>query len=340
MILKIELENQNFLDIDFDSVAYITGPNQKQIWKVFRSLYYYFNKDPKLTENIYGENRIEMILDDNNLSVKNNDVFFINNRDSIYDQMIYKKDSLLFELLNSLEDDMNVAHSIENINNENLKLEMVVQNLLDNYSNNLKAEFQDVSYLDFLKNNLLMGYGADGRNYPLEFMDTENLLDEFLKFIEFKLKDNGKPTWLVIYNLDSFVSPKDKWIFMIRVKELIEEYNLRLIYLGNNLNDLPIDENDLEKIIISAKSFHQLLPFDELFRSIRMHYPNDCDLTDEEFVSGIKRIAPFIGKKENLFISNKDLVLLKVVNEILGYETSFDLKNQLLTDAETKFLKD
>jgi len=340
MILKIELENQEFLDIDFESAAYITGPNQKQIWKVFRSLYYYFNKNPKLTENIYGENDIELVFDGNNLSVKNNDVFFINNRDSIYDQMAYKKNSLLFELLNGLEEDMNVAHSIENINNENLKLEMVVQNLLSKYSNNLKAEFQDMSYLDLLKNYLLVGYEANNISYPLEFMDTENLLDEFLKFIEFKLKNNGKTTWLILYNLDSFIAPKDKLLFITRVKELIEEYDLKLIYLGNDLSNVPIDKNDLDKIIISANSFHQLLPFDEFLRSIRMHYPNNLDISDDEFVAAIKRISAYIGNDRNLFISNKDLVLLKVVNDILGYGTSFDLKNQLLTNAETEFLKD
>lgn len=340
MILKIELENQKFLDIEFDDAAYITGPNQKQLWKIFRSLYYYVNKNPKLTENIYGENKIELILDGHPLSDKNNDFYFINNRDSIYNQMIYKKDSLLFDLLNSLNDDLEIGRSIEKINDEHLQLEISVQKLLDVYSNNLKVEFQDLSYFDFLKNNLVMGYENDNNSYPLEFMDTETLLDEYLNFLEFKLKDNGSPVWLVLYNLDSFISLEDKHSFLTRVKRLMIDYDLKLLYLDNTLNSVPIETSDVDKIIVSTNDFHQLLPCEEFLRSVRLHYPNEFNLTESEFTNAVRRIAPFIGSRQKSFISSKDLVLLKVVNDILGYETSFDLNSQLLTKAETEFLKD
>lgn len=340
MILKIELENQKFLDIDFDNATYITGNDQKKLWKIYRSLYYYFNRNPKLTENIYGENKIELLLDDDKLSEKNNNFYFVHNRDSVYEQMIYKKDSLLFELLNSLESDVKISRSLENINDEHLKLEMSVQGLLDNYSNNLKAGFSDVTYLDFLKNNLLMGYESEGIDYPLEFMDTGLLLDEFLNFMEFKLQNSSKPTWIVLYNIDSFISGNDKQNFIRKIKIMMDEYDLKLIYLGNNLINVPVDETDLDKIVVATREFHQLLPHDELLKSIKMHYPSEFKNEDSKFVKAISRIVPYIGSKGNVFISNKDLVLLKVVNEILGYETSYDLDDQLLTSAETKYLED
>lgn len=340
MILKIELENQHFLSIDFENSAYITGSNQKQLWKVFCSLYYYFNKDPKLTNNIYGENKIEILLDDNPLSLKNNNVFFINNRESIYDQMVYKKDSLLFDLLNSLESDSQIDRSVEILNDESLKLEISVQELLKNYSNNLNAEFKNITYLDFLKSNLLMGYQSEGINYPLEFMDTEILLDEFLNFLKFKLENTGVPTWLVLYNMDSFISDKDKANFISKIKDMTKKYDLKFIYIGNTLRSVPISVDDLSNIIISAQDFHQLLPFEDLIRSVEMHYPNELTCSDLDFVSMIQRVVPYVGSKDKLFISGRDLVLLKVINEILGYETSFNLDDQVLSDAECRFLED
>jgi len=340
MILNIELENQKFLDIEFENVVYITGSNREQLWKVFRTLYYYFNKDPKLTTNIYGENSIELKLDGDDLSIKNNDIYFMNNRESIYNEMVYKKDSLLFELLNSSVDDLRINRSIDGMNDKALKLEMIVQELLDQYSNNLRVSFQDITYLDMLKNNLFMGYEADSKNYPLEFMDTGILLDEFLNFLEFKLVNGSHPVWLVLYNLDSFISSKDKYLFITKIQDLMNIYDLKLIYLGNNLNNVPINTDNLDKIIVSADTFHQLLPRDELMKSIRMHYPNEFELSDDEFVKAIQRIIPYVGSKEKVFISMKDLVLLKVVNDILGYETFFDLDTQMPTIAETKFLED
>lgn len=340
MILNIELENQKFLELDFEDEIYITGENRQKIWQVFRSLYYYFNKDPKLTTNVYGENKIEITCDDEAVSVKNTLPFFIHNRESIYQQMLYKKDTLLFDFLNSFENDLGIDRSIEQLNDELLKIEILLQQHLDNYSNNLQSEFLNFSYADLLKAKLFMGYKENGLDYPLEFMDTELLLDEFLNFLKFRLENTGLPVWLILYNLDSFISSKDIESLLIEVKKLVREYDLKLIYLGNDLNNVPLDASEMDNVVISTNEFHQLLPIDELIKSIQLYYPNDLQLSKDEIAQSLKRIFSLIGSTEKVFISNQDLVLLKVMNEILGYETSYDLRTQSLTDAETKFLED
>lgn len=254
--------------------------------------------------------------------------------------MLYKKDTLLFDFLNSFENDLDIDRSIERLNDELLKIEILLQQHLDNYSNNLQSEFQSFSYADLLKTKLLMGYKERGLDYPLEFMDTELLLDEFLNFLKFRLENTGLPVWLILYNLDSFIAPRDIDYLLIKVKELMKEYDLKLIYLGNSLNNIPLDSSEIDGVVLAADEFNQLLPIDELMESIKLHYPNNFNMSENEITDSLKRIIPFIGIKEKVFISNKDLVLLKVVNDILGYETSYDLKSQSLTGAETKFLED
>lgn len=340
MIMKIELENQKFLDVDFDDIIYLTGIDHKKLWTVFRSLYYYFNRSPSLATNIYGDNNIELYVDDDKVSVKNTDIFFINNRDSIYHQMEYKKDTLLFELLNDFSDDTEINRIIEDMNNESFRLEIRSQEFLDRYSNNLRINFQDLNYLEMLKNFLVLNYQEDSKNYPLGFMNTESLLDEFLNFLKYKFEKDNHLTWLVLYNIDSFIGQKEKTNFFIKLKEFVSDYNLKVICISNNLDSLPIDRTDIEKIVVAADNFDQLLPIDELLVSVKNKYPNEFECDEDQFVKAIQRIIPFIGSKEKLFLNAKDLVLLKVVNEILGYETSFDFENQLLTDAETKFLED
>lgn len=340
MILNIELENQKFLELDFEDEIYITGENRQKIWQVFRSLYYYFNKDPKLTTNVYGENKIEITCDDEAVSIKNTLPFFIHNRESIYQQMLYKKDTLLFDFLNGFENDLDIDRSIEQLNDELLKIEILLQQHLDNYSNNLQSEFLNFSYADLLKTKLFMGYKEKGLDYPLEFMDTELLLDEFLNFLKFRLENTGLPVWLILYNLDSFIAPKEIESLLIKIKELMKNYDLKLIYLGNNLNNIPLDPSEIDNVVIVADEFNQLLPIDELMKSINLHYPSSLNMSETEITNSLRRIIPVIGIKEKVFISNKDLVLLRVVNDILGYETSYDLKYQSLTGAETKFLED
>lgn len=338
MILKIELENQKFIDIDFNNIVYLTGCNQKNLWKAFRSLYYYFNKNPSLTNNIYGDNSIEILLDDNKVSVKNTDVYFIHDRESIYNQMQYKKGSLLYDNLSNLSDDTSINKIVDGMNDDNLKLEIVVQDYLKEYSNNLKVNFSDFNYMDMLKNSLLLSYEENSINYPLEFMDTEELLDEFLNFLKFKLKDNGNSTWIVIYNINNIISGFNEREFIEELKVLKDEYD-KVIFIGNSLSNVPIDETDIENIVISADEFHQLLPADELFKSVQMRYPNEMDIEMSELSEAIKRIAFLVGSSEKVHISGKDLVLLRVVNDILNYETSYSLNDNLLTSAETKFLE-
>lgn len=340
MILNIELENQKFLELDFEDEIYITGENRQKIWRVFRSLYYYFNKDPKLTTNVYGENKIEITCDDEAVSIKNTLPFFIHNRESIYQQMLYKKGTLLFDFLNSFENDLEVDRSIEQLNDELLKIEILLQQHLDDYSNNLQSEFLNFSYADLLKTKLFMGYKEKGLDYPLEFMDTELLLDEFLNFLKFRLENTGLPVWLILYNLDSFIAPKGIESLLVKIKELMKNYDLKLIYLGNNLNNIPLDSSEVDSVVIATDEFNQLLPIDELAESIKLRYPNTFNMSENSITDSLKRIIPFIGINEKVFISNKDLVLLKIVNDILGYETLYDLKYQSLTGAETKFLED
>ncbi|WP_334329018.1 CRISPR-associated protein Csn2-St [Companilactobacillus sp. HBUAS59699] len=339
MILKVELENQKFLDIDFDNIAYLTGSNQKNLWKVFRSLYYYFNKRPSLTTNIYGENNIEVLLNDDKVSTRNTDVYFIHDRESIYNQMLYKKGSLLYNNLNELDSDFEISKIMDSMNDDNLKLEIAVQDYLKQFSNNVQVEFSDFNYMDILKNFLTLSYEEDSLTYPLEFMDTESLLDEFLNFVEFGLKNNGSPTWVVLYNVGNIISGSDEYEFISNLKKLVENYDLKIIIINQNLDNVPIDETDIENITISANEFHQLLPVDELLRSVKMRYPNELEIETSEFVDSIKRITSLVGNNKKVHIAGKDLVLLKVVNEILNYETSYTLNDHLLTSAETKFLE-
>lgn len=340
MILRIELENQKFLDVDIDESLYITGPNQKQMWKIFRSLYYYFNRAPQLSTNVYGDDKIEITFDDEKMSVKNNETFFINSRESIYEQMTYRKNSLLFDYLNSQSDNIEINHGLERMNDELLKIELNLQDTLDENSNNLKVSFQEQTYSDLLKNNLVMNYEFDNSIYPLEFMDTEALLDEFLNFLKFKLESGGHTVWLILYNLESFVSAEEMCNFVSKVKIMTAECDMKLIVIGNSLENIPIFDHDIENIVIVANECHQMLPFENFLETIKLHYPANFDWNVADTVDSIKRIAPFIGSSKKMFISSKDLVLLKVVNEILGYETSFNLESSLLNSTETKFLKD
>lgn len=339
MILKIELTDNHFIQVENDGMLYFTGPNRKMMWQIYRSLFYYFNKTPVLSANIYGANNIDLLIDDEPVSKKNVEFFSISNRESLYNQMVYKKDTLLFQALNQIKDDFEINRIIDKINDERMRISILIQEHLQSYSDSLTIDLKDLSYLELLKNQMIIGYEEDENQYPLEFMDTDVLIDEFLNLLKNHLITATVLTWLVLSNLDSFVSRSAKREIMKAVKQFSQDYDLFVIYLGDTLNSVPIGVDDLEKIVVCATDYHQLLPYEQLRQSISMHYPNEFKYSESDFMAAITRIIPFVGNDREMFLSPKDLVLLKIVNELLNYETSYHYGDQLLTDAETDFLK-
>ncbi|MCH4010269.1 CRISPR-associated protein Csn2-St [Companilactobacillus sp.] len=339
MILKIELVDNQYIEIEADKMVYFTGTNRKMLWQIYRSIFYYFNKTPALSANIYGENNIELSVDELPVSKKNISFFSINNRESLYTQMTYKKDTLLFKALNQVSDDFEINRLIDNINDEQMRISLLIQKHLQSYSDSLTIDLRDVNYLELMKSQMFLGYEENSNEYPLEFMDTDDLVDEFLNLLKNHLMNATVPTWLVLSNLDSFIPRKAKREIMRAVKQFSHDYDLLVIYLGDTLNSIDLAADDMEKVVICAKEYHQLLPYDQLIKSVSMRYPNEFKYSPDDFIKSMMRVVPNAGSDQELFLNSKDLVLLKIVNELLNYETSYHFQDQLLTDAEANFLK-
>lgn len=338
-MLKVEIDDQNFLEFDFDDVAYIVGHNSRNLWKVYRSMFYYFNKSPQLSTNVYGDDNIELTFNDESVSIRNTNAIFINSRNSIYEQMIYKKGSLLYDQLNDFADDFEINKVLEAMNDNLIKLGLCIQDKVTNFSNNLFSDFEDITYQSLLKQNLALNYAEQGSNYPLEYMDTEVLLDELVSLIELLLKRSDKPTWIVLYNPNSFISDKGKKLLFDKLNKFRKLYDLKVIYISQNISNCSMSVAEIENVVLATNEFHQLLPIEEFKQSIKLRYPNSYPVTDDTLLNSLIRIIPSIGSKEVVYFAPKDLVLLKIVNDILGYETSINFDNQILTSAETQFLK-
>lgn len=340
MRLQIEYSDNKFLDADFDSELYITGNNQKLLWQIYRSFFFYKQRIDNIIYDVYGDNGIEIRLDEQSLSKKHNNFFFIDSRNSIYQHMTYQKNSLLFSWLDTLKNDSLIAKQIEQMNNELYKLNFKLQNKLDFFANNITLDFADINFLDLLKNNLRLGYIEKGQSLPLNFMSTEELMDEYINLLGRYLMNNQENTWLIIYNLESYLSKEKITVVIKNFKKLIKYNALKVVYITNDLTAVPLNKDDISNLIIVNKNIEQLPPFDILKKSISYHYPNKLNFTNQELVSSIKILAPIIDSKEDIYLRNKDMVLLKVMDQLLETKTLASFKEDSLTTAETEFLKD
>ena len=70
------------------------------------------------------------------------------------------------------------------------------------------------------------------------------------------------------------------------------------------------------------------------------NYPCEFTLEDEVFIASLFRIFPYIGSVKNPYLKEKDMVLLKVLEELLGIDTLNRQcqNNEKLNDLERNFL--
>jgi hypothetical protein len=128
---------------------------------------------------------------------------------------------------------------------------------------------------------------------------------------------------------------------LVKLKEISKKTGLlSIIIISDSYIDLNYTIEDVEKTILIFDEIQQLPEFQTVKKSIEMHYPCDYENSDQSLVNALFRIMPFVGEYNNtIYLRNKDMVVLKVVNEILGF---YELHNkncvEILNETELHFL--
>ncbi|UQS82623.1 hypothetical protein MOO45_02970 [Bombilactobacillus folatiphilus] len=339
MNLKLEYHDGKYIDVDLDQFLYFTGPNKKLLWQVFRSFYYYQQKVREDLANIYGDNGIEIYLNQEKLVSAHNHFYFINSRNAIYQQLKYQKASLLFNFLNQQSNEPDIVQHIERLNNELYQLTFVLQDYVDSFANSLQVDLEDLNYLQLLKDHLTLGYQEDQQMTPLELMSTDELVDEYVNLLRLFAQDNSDNCWLILYNLPSYLSQSKIHELLQGLKEITQTTNLKVIYIANDLKAVNLTQEDIENIVLVHDQAEQLPNYDTLHETLAQHYPNEMKITDCRLLSILQNILPLVGYPKKVDLAPQDLILLKVMNELSGYETSFNSDDFSLTSAEISFLK-
>lgn len=154
-------------------------------------------------------------------------------------------------------------------------------------------------------------------------------------------------TWLWISNPNAFMSKKIFCIFIKSLKTISRKTNLLKVFvLSEDYLELNYQEIDIESTILLYEEQQQLPEFSILKSSLDRHYPDELNQKDEDIISQLFRVFSFIGRSkkydENVYLRDKDVVLLKVVDELLGYEHPIKYQHGFedLTELEKKFLAD
>lgn len=341
--MKIEIENNKFIEFDEMSRLFFYGQNQKIAQQLVRSLKRFANKKAlnDLEEIIYGENGIEIYRENQRLNAKNIDFHFLQDNFSLYQEVSFDKSSMMTDFITTLGTDIKINTELEAIKNHLLKIELLFNERLCQISNNISSNLTELSFADLLKNHLFLSYRAENHDFPLEMMDANEFVDEYLALLKEKLENHPMETWEILVNPMSFLTSENIQILLAGLETLTEQTGLLHTFV---ISQQPLELNyrpaDIPSTIILTNEIHQMPDFDSFRKNIEQHYPMQLDLSDEDLCQRFYEIVSNVGIKPNLTgKSYKNMVLLKVINELLDFNfSSFPIKFEELSELERLYL--
>lgn len=347
MQVSLEYEHGKFIELELHDVNYFFGPNHTLKWKLYRGIKR-FSTGKNLTdleEHVYGDDGIAIYCDEKQMKAKELPIYYLDCRESFLKQYQQGKGNLMDNEIQSMETFFEVNRGLEKINNELLTFEVQFSEVFKEKFKYVQPSLREMTYADITKYFLLLSFFENEETYPVEMMDIEKLIDDYCQLLISELGRTQKVTWLWISNPNAFMSKKIFREFLQKVKKIADETGLLKIFiLSEDYLNLNYQENDIKSTILMYDEYQQLPEFSLFKETIKRHYPDECDQPDERMISQLFRVFPYVGqsmkKDETIYLRDKDVVLLKVVDELLGYDhfSEFQSNYQPITALEEKFL--
>jgi hypothetical protein len=338
-MIKLELENQEYVEFEENDLTYFYGFNQKIKQKLVRSLKRFSTGKSlsELEELVYGDDGIEIYKGDKKLKKSEINFLFLQDNHSIYQEVDFLKKSMMFDYFQEISEEMMIAEGVEKINDTLLNLEILFNKQLENVSDSISVNLKSINIETLLKNHLFLSFHDDKHDYPLEMMDSNELLDEYLKLLEAKIVRENKETWLILINPESFLITDNIKYFINELKEISQKTQLlKIMTISNRVLELEYQLNDLPRTVLLLDKVHLLPEFEILKGSIERNYPSSKEWCEEDLVSSFYDLIDVLGTTGN---KAENMVLLKVLNNLLGFENlEYSYKESKFSEAEKQFL--
>lgn len=243
--IRLEYQYQQFIEFFLEDYVFFYGGENQWRRKILRTLKRFAKQKAlsDLEESIYGDNGIEIFLEEKKLKAKSIDFYFLEDNTSIFQQMNFIKGTLLHQELLYLQDDFDITNQMSNLNDQLLKLENLMNDKLNNYLTNIEPHFLEMNFQDILKYSLSLNYLENGQSLPLEMMDTGELLAEFIYLLQRSISRREQPVWLVITNPESFLETESIHYLFQQLKKLAQETKqLKFFIFSNRSLPLPYTE--------------------------------------------------------------------------------------------------
>lgn len=343
MRLKLEYEKGQSITLDVYDRNFWVGAFPQKSWKIFRGLKRFKSGKAlsELEENIYGEDGITIFLNDKQLKPRDISIHTIESQADILAECDYIKGTFMYEQMQTYKTDVEVNRLLEEITDQILQIELHIQKDFNCFSDKIFPIFTPLNYQHLLKNHLLFSYQENKTALPLQAMDSAHLLNEYCNLLRFEIDRSGKENWIILKNPESFLSTENLRVIVKNFEKISKTtQRLKVFFVCDHFLDLDYTYEDIEKTTILGITDEQLPPYDELIRAIKLRHPEEYYESQDVLLKRLYRILPYLGTDtSNLFLFPKDIVLLKILMDMFGYEWEHQkIRIEELSPLEKAFL--
>lgn len=346
MEIAIEYEYGEYLEFEGETLTFLLGGNHDIKWKIYRGLKRFSTGKTlsDLEENVYGDDGIVIKCDEKKMKAKDLPMYFLDCRESFLEQGRCSKGSMMQAYIDSLERDFTITRQLDILNDTFLQMEVVMQEYFQRDLEHVVPVLRAVTYKDIVKNFLDLSFYENEVSFPIEMMDIAKLIDDYCTLIREEITRNQKKIWLWINNPNAFIAKRTLPIFIAKLKQIAEETGLLHIFvMSDDYMDLSYTSEDIPNTILLYDDYQQLPDFEILAASLCNHYPEEREFETSMLIHSLYRVFPYIGWDSNvqeIYLKPKDMVLLKVVTQLLNCLTPVKSTEfvQELSEMEKKFL--
>lgn len=329
---------------EFDLYDYLifVGSNQACKQRIFSLLERYFASANynEMEEEYFGDNGIEVSIEGKKIKVNSCLSLSLSSLDDLLLQFKLTKKSLLYSSLCGLGQDLEISQQMVHINDELLKLEAMIEDKQSCISKNIGYQIYDLTFEDIIGKLITISHIQNNREIPSYLVEGEDIIDGYLRLVERYLSFTGKPVWIAINNPESFLTKRGIDKLILGLKRMAKMTKQLYFFVFHKKNPEWYSSEDISHVVICARQVQQLPDIEIVQQSIERNYPGNRVFEQNDLVDALYRICGEIGKKSFGGISNlnRDLVLLKVLNELFEEEVQFEISDSELSAMEVTFL--
>lgn len=339
--VQIQSKIGNF-DFTMNDCLVFTGCNHQTKETIYKLINRNFESTTYsiIEEDTLGEEGIKLLINDKVITSRKLKYISIESINDLMNQFNIEKKNLLDQIMISILSDFEFSEIFEELGDLLLKVESKLNYKLREILPNIELEFDtfnsEILYRKF--SNLI--WTKNEHEQLKYFLDHEIFIDNFCRLLETYIEQTGEHVCIQIKYPDVFLSEKNMELFMRRLIDINKKYKKIFLFVYHYQKCVDFGIENFTSIALCTSIIQQLPEFEFYRNSIERYYPIELKIGDGELYSRTINILPYAGNKldyKNL-ISSRDMVLLKLLNQLLDLDVFEETSLDGLTKYEQLYL--